>query len=98
LAVSLAGGSPFESVSNVSFDSDPAGTRTMASTKGETATFPFTSFASQLLAAGVHERSLINDGAADQHHATIAVPERETSALLALGLGVLAWASRRRMA
>jgi hypothetical protein len=51
-----------------------------------------------LLAAGVHERSLINDGAADQHHATIAVPERETSALLALGLGVLAWASRRRMA
>ena len=99
---SLPGGSSVGFVSDVGFDSDPAGITHNGLDIGETGTFritgaTLTSFDSGT-AAGAHVRSLIDAAASlvTITTPTIAVAEPETYALLALGVGALALALRRR--
>jgi hypothetical protein len=96
---SLPGGNSVGFVSDKSFDSDPAGTVHNGIDSGETATFRILGAAADSfangLAAGVHIRSLVNDSASlVTTTVTSPVPEPETYAMMLLGFGAVAWASR----
>jgi hypothetical protein len=96
---SLPGANAIGFVSDASFDSDPASTHEGIDA-GETATFRFlgataNSFTPGDLSAGLHVRSLI-DGGASVVSIAAPVPEPETYAMMALGLGVVAWSARRK--
>ena len=100
----LPGGNTVGFVSDAGFDSDSSG-KGMGIDQGEWATFGISgaaldSFGSDALAAGVHVRSIGADG---QSVSLVTGPETSTSvpepsgyAMVGLGFGLLAWATRRR--
>ena len=95
---SLPGGASVGFVSDIGFDSDTQGNPHNGIDQGETATFAISgavagSIDGGTLAAGIHVRSLPQDSAS---LVTAPVPEPETYALLAAGLGAVGFVARRR--
>lgn len=95
---SLPGGTSVGFTSDAAFDSDASGQPVWGLNTGETATFRILgasadSFDVGTLDAGLHVRSLVTGSASV---ITTPVPEPETYAMMALGMGLVAWSARAR--